>query len=493
MCNYCTTVTIIEHPNEFKCILCQKIHQVPSEGFKLNETLNEQLLKQEPEPTEEIKQFKLLLDSIGIKLKQAEFNLFNGDYLLKEHCRELRRQVQLAKETKVDQLEKLSDEMLNQIDMYEKERLNAYQLNANKQEFTSKLNELKIILDDWNQKLNDHQQSFSKQIDSARNVLSRLAVEEENLKSFIFNDKLLDLINYQEQLSETLFGKLAFTSFDCIDFNNLNKIDMNPHFDRAKVTAGTNDDLTMLHFELIDTLFLKNNCFVVFLLHRHLENSLAVFLFDDNKAFIKTSTINASSCESVYTSNNKMCINFTLNHKSYLAIMNESLDVVNQIETDKQVLIGANKSFIFVYSKYKKQSPLIFYDWSLNLIRREGQRTKPNEAFYYPNDIYRFEIKNDLFYSFEDHLLNIVNKTNGMPVKSVDLNRVCLFHIDQDNRLILIDEDHLIYLNLFGILLKKIKLNNFPDIESAFWSVDFNNNLHILDEESYWLSIRKPI
>ncbi len=273
MCNYCTTVTIIEHPNEFKCILCQKIHQVPSEGFKLNETLNEQLLKQEPEPTEEIKQFKLLLDSIGIKLKQAEFNLFNGDYLLKEHCRELIRQVQLAKETKVDQLEKLSDEMLNQIDMYEKERLNAYQLNANKQEFTSKLNELKIILDDWNQKLNDHQQSFSKQIDSARNVLSRLAVEEENLKSFIFNDKLLDLIDYQEQLSETLFGKLAFTSFDCIDFNNLNKIDMNPHFDRAKVTAGTNDDLTMLHFELIDTLFLKNNCFVVFLLHRHLETS----------------------------------------------------------------------------------------------------------------------------------------------------------------------------------------------------------------------------
>ena len=469
------------------------MHQVPPGGFELNEALNEELQKPEPEPTDEMKQFKLLLGSIGIKLRQAEFNLFNGDYFLKEHCRELRRHVQLAKETKVEQLEKLSDQMLSQIDSYEKERLNAYQLNANKQEFTTKLNDLKKMLNDWNEKLNDHQQSLIKETDSARDVLSRLAVEQENLKSLIFDGQLLDLVKNQEELSENLFGQLTFTSFDCIDFNSLNKIDMNAHFDQAKVTGDSKDDLTMIHFELCDTLFLKNNFFVVFLLHRHLENSLAVFLFDENKTLVKSTTISASSCESVYASSDRMCLNFSLNHKSYLAVMNERLEVLNQIEADKRVLIGANESFIFVYSKNKKQNPLYFYDWSLQLTSTQGQRTKPKEPFYYPNDIYRFEVKNGLFYSFEDHLLNIVDKNRGFVVKSIDLSRIFLFHIDQDNRLMLIDEDHLIYMNLFGVLLKKIKLNNFPDIEYSYWSVDYNNNLHIFDEENYWLSVRKQI
>ena len=59
-------------------------------GFDLSEKLNER-------KNEEEKQFDYLLKNL--KLKQAEFDLTHGDYLIKEHCNEMRRQVQLAKET----------------------------------------------------------------------------------------------------------------------------------------------------------------------------------------------------------------------------------------------------------------------------------------------------------------------------------------------------------------------------------------------------------
>ncbi len=45
------------------------------------------------------------LSKLVIELKQTEFNLNNGDYVIKEYCNELKRKVQLGKEIKIVNVE----------------------------------------------------------------------------------------------------------------------------------------------------------------------------------------------------------------------------------------------------------------------------------------------------------------------------------------------------------------------------------------------------
>jgi hypothetical protein len=52
-------------------------------GFDLSEKLNER-------KNEEEKEFDFLLKTLNKRLQQAEFDLTHGDYLIKEHCNEIR-------------------------------------------------------------------------------------------------------------------------------------------------------------------------------------------------------------------------------------------------------------------------------------------------------------------------------------------------------------------------------------------------------------------
>jgi hypothetical protein len=80
-------------------------------GLDLSEKLNER-------KNEEEKEFDFLLKNLNKRLKQAEFDLMHGDYLIKEHCNEIRRQVQLAKETTLLKIEEITDELFTKILFY---------------------------------------------------------------------------------------------------------------------------------------------------------------------------------------------------------------------------------------------------------------------------------------------------------------------------------------------------------------------------------------
>ena len=54
------------------------------------------------------------------------FEMNNGEYLITEDFRELRRQVQLAKEQKIEEINKHCDALLLKIDTYEQKCLRKY-------------------------------------------------------------------------------------------------------------------------------------------------------------------------------------------------------------------------------------------------------------------------------------------------------------------------------------------------------------------------------
>ena len=85
------------------------------------------------------KEFQSLKQRINQILNQSEFDVNNGEYIYKEHCNELRRQVQLAKETQILKIEEITDNLMNEIDKFEKESLEAVS-KVNKEQLVNKLN-----------------------------------------------------------------------------------------------------------------------------------------------------------------------------------------------------------------------------------------------------------------------------------------------------------------------------------------------------------------
>jgi hypothetical protein len=64
-----------------------------------------------------------------------KFVIENGEYLIAEDCRELRRQVQLTEEEKIEEINKHCDALILKIDAYE-ERCKSKYKEMNKQKFT---------------------------------------------------------------------------------------------------------------------------------------------------------------------------------------------------------------------------------------------------------------------------------------------------------------------------------------------------------------------
>lgn len=110
ICYYCVETN--EDTIQFKCVFCKSTHIIPSGGFPINNELIQQIDNKKSAEilTEEGKSFQVLLNQMEFKLKEAEFELENGDHLISEHTKELKRQVQLAKEIKV---QKLNENIIN--------------------------------------------------------------------------------------------------------------------------------------------------------------------------------------------------------------------------------------------------------------------------------------------------------------------------------------------------------------------------------------------
>ena len=117
--------------------------ETPMETKQDINDLRIELIVKQKELNEEEKELSSLLSSLNDKLKQAEFDLLHGDYVVKEHCNEIRRQVQSAKEATLLKIEEITDKLFKKIDSFESDSLDAI-LKVEKEKFTSKLNELTI-------------------------------------------------------------------------------------------------------------------------------------------------------------------------------------------------------------------------------------------------------------------------------------------------------------------------------------------------------------
>ena len=113
------------------------------------------------------------------------------------------------------------------------------------------------------------------------------------------------------------------------------------------------------------------------------------------------------------------------------------------------------------------------YNWNLELTERIGQTVEPNKEYYFGNgfsNVKSIKLNNSqiclAFVSF--NYLYIIDELNGKMINKFKIESND-FNVDIDNNIVIFTkDDFVIYYNLDGIFLKKIKLINFPFIKSFF-------------------------
>ena len=221
ICNTCIEKTNNQlNENKFKCIVCKKEQPMSIDGFIVNQ-LAVKLIERKPKEisrgpeANKLKQNICDLENLVSKLK---FEMDNGDYVITEDCRELRRQVQLAKEQKIQEFEKRCDALFLKIDDYEEKCKSKYkEMNASKQ----KANELIKSVNDSIQKQNVYLRQLT--VDDQEIIKCNQKIDEfksmivgmkKNIKKSILGNQIMKFEANTALISEEHLGKLTLCTFD---------------------------------------------------------------------------------------------------------------------------------------------------------------------------------------------------------------------------------------------------------------------------------------
>jgi hypothetical protein len=201
----------------FKCQMCLKDHSIPEDGFPLNEKIYDLVVA---EPTEisrgkEYEKLKVNLAKIESLAKILVFDSENGIEMIKEHCIEQVRLIQLSTETKIEQIYKLNEELIELVQQYERKCIQFF-LSKNeriKEKINKIIFETNIFLKEKQDylkqyKIDDEKIKFFNKI--REDFQSSLKEKRTSLKKFIFENKL---IKFQTNNNEISIGFIHYTSF----------------------------------------------------------------------------------------------------------------------------------------------------------------------------------------------------------------------------------------------------------------------------------------
>ena len=113
---------------EFKCLFCSKTHIIPDEGLP-NSNLVMKLLEIQADEvyrSENVNILKNNLNKIQKEINELTFGINNGIDYIKEHCLNVRNEIQFATDTIFKEVNDLSESMIDQVKKYEQERIKDY-------------------------------------------------------------------------------------------------------------------------------------------------------------------------------------------------------------------------------------------------------------------------------------------------------------------------------------------------------------------------------
>jgi len=131
ICSFCEASMQI-NDGIFDCLVCKEKHEMPKNGLPNNKAILK-MLSIKPTKVSRGKafdKFQESLNDIRISINLIKNGIKRDDYV-KEHCIELRNNVQLVTEKAIQQINDFNTEIIKKIDVYEKEQLQMSQYIAN--------------------------------------------------------------------------------------------------------------------------------------------------------------------------------------------------------------------------------------------------------------------------------------------------------------------------------------------------------------------------
>jgi hypothetical protein len=154
-----------------------------------------------------------------------------------------------------------------------------------------------------------------------------------------------------------------------------------------------------------------------------------------------------------------------------LNVYDEELKLFSKIEDFKDMVMGVNGSYIFCNGS---DESLKAYDYSLNIAKVKGQRTNPDEPFYFPFGIYDLKSEDDKYYAHscenKSEFFRTIDKLTGALLNMFELRNSKFYKVTSNSHLIVVQSDDdlgqenlkLKYLSTNGDVYQELKLKNFP-------------------------------
>jgi hypothetical protein len=177
------------------------------------------------------KDFKTLLKTIEIEIKNLDDILNGGIETIKERCSLLKHQIQIKTESLYCHINKLSDEMLQEIDKYETECIESFEKSVEIKERVKKAtSEGKSFYETSNKYLAQFEideQEVTRLIEKSKQTLNDYKTMERDLREAFFTTKYFEFEENEKHLDSSSIGwirqKASF--LDSVILNEKQRID----------------------------------------------------------------------------------------------------------------------------------------------------------------------------------------------------------------------------------------------------------------------------
>lgn len=208
--------------NKFTCILCNEENYIPSKGFPVNE-LAAKLVSEQPKEVyrgEESEKLKSNLVNLEILTSKLSFEIENGEDMIKEHCIELRRLVQLAAEQRVNEINNYGELLVQQINDYEKDCTKQLAISdETKKQSSNVIFQVNLFLSEQRLYLNRFTINDKETLESNEKfsmLKSVLEKERLNVKKSTFNGKLMKFETSEFGLDQKTLGHVKYEQVETI-------------------------------------------------------------------------------------------------------------------------------------------------------------------------------------------------------------------------------------------------------------------------------------
>jgi hypothetical protein len=433
VCHRCVDILADTDKKKIKCQNCAKTHEIPDEGFCINQ-LAQEMLKFEakevfhPNHKEE---FKTILDILNGTKESIESTLECGDAKIRDHCDKVRNDMQLAIEQAHAKLDEYHKEFMDEIDKHEKECQAKFKtIQRNKVDIEKAINESNELLSKSNDLLKQFRIDKTELAilsENAQLILTNLEQIKDEIQTNMFNGSLLKF-EKQKSFDSNVIGKIVKQNIELYFLENIENM---RELDFASKIECTSYFLILQPFKSDSFLFLYL-----------FNNSLNLLCLDKNgnTLFEKKDLIKNEEIESfpkfcfASSKNNKTLYICTrekhfrqINKISYLHSFDEKFNLLAKIKIDKHPNdYKVNGENLFILNKNEKCSTISMYNHKLEMVQKSGQENSLL-PFYFSPKTDLFLVSNQYFIfneplTNEGDRLTIINRPNGLVESSFVIN-----------------------------------------------------------------------